>query len=78
MTRHDLMLVVGLLLSLLVGMLWLYRRDRRHERRRTKDVLSPAVARELAAEREAAALRHEQFESVLERARRELDAQPDN
>lgn len=68
-------LVVGLgLVTILGGLCWLYRRDRRRETARVRDVMRHELLADVEQERAAAHARQKKFQAALERARQSTTA----
>lgn len=57
--------------AILGGLGWLYRRDRRREAARVRDVMRQTLRDDVEQERAAAHERHAKFQSALERARQQ-------
>lgn len=63
-------LILGLV-AVLGGLCWLYRRDRRREAARVRDVMRQTLRDDVEQERAAAHERHASFQAALDRARQQ-------
>lgn len=66
-------ILIVVLCGVIGGVLRMYRRDRRREKARVRDVLSPTVLAELEEERAAAVRRKRRFAEALRDAKSEQD-----